>query len=401
MASEKLNDRGMLKFKESVQKMRNKEGLLSVHVMEDGEERVQEVFRGKPKVGDGNDEKKDEMIEEDYESDLADEILFIEDDIDGEEAEMDRNFNLKKGDEKESLKIYETSIDRCNCAWHYRSRAPCRHILFLRKRNDLCLFDSSLFSFHFSKDRNLDLELKEEQEKTEVTDNSEHEVTDNSEHVLEDDNSEDEGNSKTLTREQKYKLVGPSCERLVDAMIRCGTKKVEQYHDELNICIGKNGRSLFNVPEKEKGPIVLKVMDKVNEKFEKVDEEYKPRKKYDLDFHDSTKVAKIGRPRTSKVKFKKKDVKNKKKYVKEKKKDVKEEQTDANVEQKDVNENRKDASLKKNAFPTVSEHRPEATQIICSFPPNQANPRQYAVFEGDYQCLDPRNFISTNITDFK
>ena len=85
---------------------------------------------------------------------------------------------------------------------------------------------------------------------------------------------------------------------------------------------------------------------------------------------------------------------SKKKGVKEKKKDVKE-------EQKESNEQQKDASFKKNASPTVSNLRPEATPIICSFPPNQANPRKYAVFEGDYQCLAPRSFISTNITDFK
>ena len=156
-AAKKLNDRGMGKFVQSVEKLKEKENLMEVVVTKQGGESVKEVFRKKACL---SAKKKEEYV--DVNEDEIESILMEEEDID----DYENNFREKGEDEElnvngvESFKIYQTSIDGCNCACKYRSGCPCRHILFLRKSKNICLFDSSLFSLHFSKERNLDLEKK-------------------------------------------------------------------------------------------------------------------------------------------------------------------------------------------------------------------------------------------------
>ena len=219
-AAKKLNDRGMGKFVQSVEKMKDKESLMEVVVTEEGGESIKEVFRKKVRV---TEEKK---VKEEYDGKNEDEngnILMEETDSAEKEKGEDEEFD---DDGVDSFKIYQTSIGGCNCASKFRSGCPCRHILFLRKTKNINLFDSSLFSLHFSKERNLDLE--KEHEDLKFDDDQSIEVDkDNSQHIIEGD-SENEETLKTLTREQKYKIVGPLCERLIDAMIKCGTVRVEQ-----------------------------------------------------------------------------------------------------------------------------------------------------------------------------
>ena len=368
-ASAMLNDKGMLRFKESIDMMRKKEECLEVCETEHGG--VQERFKKKPDLNINKTAEidKDESTEiEDMDLDLDEEIEFI----DSVEAE-DRNDNVK---------VYRTDVKSCNCKWRARMQAPCRHILFLRKRKHMILFDMSLFSTFYSKDRNNDLDrdnlivndgVKETNDNIDLADTGTDEINDNID--LEDDFEEPV--MKTLTMGERFKLLSPLCDRLLDAMTRCGTKCVEMYSKELERCIVnvKNGKSLFTPEEHASDKVAeQEVMEEAEDNVSEDREDVPAAKKFDLNWQPRTKHGKVGRPKVSKVAFK---------------------------EKKDGGKKSKEKGKKKEFKTTGSIVRPEETPIVCSFPPNHDRPRQGAVHVGDYCTLAPHSFLSNALVDFQ
>ena len=322
------------------------------------------------------------------------------------------------GDEdKMSSKVYKTSIDSCNCSFTIRTGCPCRHILFFRRTKGLEMFDTSLFTETFKRSRNLDLvgtddedeeeELEEEEGEKEMKDN---------EIVVEDDpfDSNETESGKGLTRGQKYNILGPVHERLLEAMLRCGENKVEQYRMELEEVLEnvKNGRSFFHRPiktldtevekednltsdwcagaftssntrqcpspsaegdvkdeDEEKKQIDLNPIELSNGEGPKVS-----KSRFDLMFMSGMRTGKVGRPRDSKTKFTIKCKKDK--------------------THKSLND--KLSSRKIRTVPGVP-----TDQIICSFPANPLNPTQNAMYESEYVCLRPRCFIPIEICDLR
>ena len=59
--------------------------------------------------------------------------------------------------------------------------------------------------------------------------------------------SDGEPASKSLTENQRFGLLAPVAQRFVEAMVKCGTNKVHQYRDEIEILIqrAKSGESLL------------------------------------------------------------------------------------------------------------------------------------------------------------
>ena len=55
-------------------------------------------------------------------------------------------------------------------------------------------------------------------------------------------------NTNVMSRGEKYKVIAPLVERLMDAILRRGTRSVQLYGHELESCIEnvKNGKSLFH-----------------------------------------------------------------------------------------------------------------------------------------------------------
>ena len=92
--------------------------------------------------------------------------------------------------------------------------------------------------------------------------------------------------------------------------------------------------------------------DKKGEGFVDGIDEKRPR--FDLSWQTGSKSGRVGRPRESKVKF-----------VKRK--------TVPGKESRELS-------------------RPDA--VVCSFPPNISNPKQYVVYVGDISCLRPRSSSS-------
>ena len=336
-ASLKLNDKGVLKFKESFEKLLQKAN--SLEVVQTG---VKERFK-KP-VGEHqvNDDLGDDS------EDLVEELEFIEN--------MD----------SQTSKIYATTIDKCNCKWSIRNLAPCRHILFLRMNTNEDPFHEDLFNSMYSKKRNLDLERVDF--KDIAPDISK-------EYDIESTVEDDVGEPKTLTMNERFKLLSPLCDRLLNAMTRCGTEKVNMYCEELEHCIlnVKNGASLFSKmkdvvteQEQDSSKSLSKEAETNENDFAKEDI---IKGKFDLDWLERTKHGKVGRPKSSKVSFSFKSGVDK-----------------------------KCKGLKK--LPSVLSN-PQDTPLICSFPPNPNQPRQGAIHVGDYLTLAPGSFISNFLLDFQ
>ena len=272
------------------------------------------------------------------------------------------------------VKAYSTDERKCNCSWSYRSGAPCRHILLIRRSKGLPLFHLSLFSLRFSKIRCHDLDREFTME-TEVNNNDCLDLED----IVED---LEDVQQKILNRGEKFRLINPLAERLLEATVRCGTKKIQSYQEELRLIIenAKMGMSLFasnkvcattndNLEEtlEEVAEAKHSVLDKPDELatdknregfVDGIDEK---RLRFDLSFHTSSKAGRVGRPRESKVKF-----------------------------------------LKRKSVPGKESRelsRPDA--VVCSFPPNIRDPKQYAVYVSDISCLRPRSFITNDLVDFQ
>lgn len=336
-ASLELNDRGMMKLKQSVDLLMNKEDMLVV-TDDDGQQKgVQEVFRRERNLC----------------SDPA--------------MEGGRNH----------IKTYKTNENGCNCSWSYRSGAPCRHILFFRRAHGLPLFDINLFSARFHKMRcyDLDNECKETVREDDMNNN-----------ISSDEIVEDllDVKPKVLNRGEKYRLVSPLIEQLQEAMVRSGTHKVESYANEMQAVLDnvRSGKSLLsnNSSETILGD-KIKIPDTVKENSEGINNVFgdemsisnnndQGQKKgvFDLSWHSGFKGAgRVGRPRESKVKFVK----------------------------------RKTLPRKQETASSSEKHRGPENEILCTLSENPEKVRQYAIFTKDLTCLRPRSFITNEIVDFK
>ena len=336
--------------------------------------------------------------------------------VTGDEGEeLVEKFPVKKHEDEEctrdqnntSSKVYKTSITSCNCSFSIRTGCPCRHILFFRKSKGLDLFDASLFTETFKRSRNMDL--------VGTDDDEEEDQMEDNEIVVEDDpyDCTETETGKGLTRGQKYSLLGPIHERLLEAMLRCGKSKVEQYRMELEEVLEnvKEGKSVFhrqlietvdneiNREEKEdrcpeaftssntrQCPSPSAAVDVRHEDVEEKQNNPKttglsneegstgPKSRFDLIFMSGMRTGKVGRPRDSKTKFTIKCKKDK---------------THENLSDKLSTRKRRPAPV----VPT--------DQIICSFPANPLNPRENAIYQSDYVCLRPRCFIPIEICDLR
>ena len=306
-------------------------------------------------------------------------------------------------DEEESadkleFKIYTTNVQQCNCAWSCRTGAPCRHILVCRKSVDLPMFDKSLFNQCFLKERNQDLGKDLEEDQLDQTDQC------SARDDIEDDINVDDLDCKIMTKAEKYKVIFPISERIVDAILRCGTRRVKSYEKELDIIFENalKGRSLLDksdmVDEEKEESVQEPVRDGDREKLEPAQDDSKEKEesipddakekeesipddgkeeekiqvnKFNLNWHSGTKLSKVGRPRESKVKFRKK----------------------INIKSK-----ASDSKLKKR--PADSKPIQSPRQIVCSFPPHPSKPRRFAVDVADYKCLAKKSFLTNSLVDF-
>lgn len=359
-AAEELNDRGMRKLKESVDLLFKKENMMEV-VQEDGHECVKEKFTRKKNLHNKS---------ENFEGNIC------------------------------SFKIYRTTESRCNCSWSYRSGSPCRHVLFFRRSLGLSVFDSCLFSARFLKQRCYDLDVNLEDESVvgnELNNNnmSFHEIVDD----LEDEKQ------KVLNRSEKYRLVNPLLEQLKESMIRCGTKKIKSYVDEMQEILDnvKSGKSLMvqnssdttcAAPREEKSvkDEDVDMCDHItvnrvgahstsNSTFDELgahstststfDELGLKSNRFNVKWQSSFKAGRVGRPKESKVKF-------------IKRKTNKKTNTSAFVK-----------STKEVSRSNVCEN-----EIMCTLTTDPENPRQNAIYLGDLDCLRPKTFITNDIVDF-
>ena len=100
-AAKKLNDRGMGKFVQSVEKLKEKENLMEVVVTKEGGESIKEVFRKKACL---SAKKKEEYV--DVNEDEIESILMEEEDID----EYENNFREKGEDEELNVNGVENCL---------------------------------------------------------------------------------------------------------------------------------------------------------------------------------------------------------------------------------------------------------------------------------------------------
>ena len=211
---------------------------------------------------------------------------------------------------------------------------------------------------------------------------------------MEDDPVYDEiCNTKVMSRGEKFKVISPLVERLMDAILRRGTKSVQLYEQELESCIEnvKNGKSLFHRTghENSSNPSILNSQEYFfsdNLEGRAVAEEGDESKnescdsagnlvtgkgnsheKFNLNFHVSTNMGKVGRPRQSKTSF------NKLKKTQPKVKSI---QTGPQA-------------------PATSD-----PYIICTLSTDPSNPRENALWSDHFESLRPRAFVYSQVVDF-
>ena len=362
-AAKELNDRGMVKFKTSVDLLLKRERLMEV---EQGEGEVETVVREnfvKKPVATEGDDCPSSVHSQGAKADIAsgdDEFV----------KKVDKEDNEISPEEFDS-KTYQAGDKHCNCSWSVRSGAPCRHVLLIRRTKNLPLFHRSLFNPRFWKERNLDL-LQEIVKDEEADNNNKYECVDDPMDVK----------TKVLNKGDKYRMLCPLAERLLEATTRCGSKKVEVYQDEIQTMINnaKEGKSLF---VRETSCAQNKQESHVKDEFYTLEDDVKhgtsvtddnPKSKFSLLWHSKSKLGKVGRPRDSKVKFIRK-----------------------NQEQKT------NASKKRKVEPvkTRSSKKSRTDRVVCRYPFDINKPGQWAVYQSDLACLRPRAFITNDIVDFR
>ena len=362
-ASKDINDRGMMFFKKSVDLMLKNEGRMEV--LDDGVTGVKEKFKKK------------------------------------------RNVEKSTREEEFDVKIYEADDMKCNCSWSVRCAAPCRHILLVRRSKGLPMFTLGLFSAKFFKERCQDLE-QDLLAKFEESDN-ELDVD-----VIVDDLDDVQG--KVLNRGQKFRKINPLSERLLEATLRCGTKKVEVYEEEMRQIIenAKNGRSLFarieESPEAfgledENEDTVNAIKDGFKMEYEDIlkNKEKGGESRFNLSWHSRSKAGRVGRPRESKVKFvKRKNAPGKENLMEgDGKPPRKMPRVQELGKQKYVGGKENLAAGDGVPPRMVPRAAGDDGEVVCAFPLTNDKPRRYAVYETDLDCLRPRRFITNEIVDFQ
>ena len=354
-AGQCLNDRGVQKFKNAVNMMRTKENAMKIVIDSNGEDAISEVFKKNGKLDQGNS------------------------DLDME------------------AKVYQCNANKCNCSWSVRQGTPCRHILLYRQIKSLKLFDASLFHERYMKVRNEDI-YKDNDFYDELEDDAQQ-----AEKNVEDDPVYDViCNSKVMSRGEKFKVISPLVERLMDAILRRGSKSVELYGHELESCIEnvKKGKSLFhrtghgnssnlsNLNPREyffsddlegrrgaeegdesKGKSCGSSGSPVTEKgnCSSVFHARNSHEKFDLKFHVSTNMGKVGRPRQSKTSF---------------------------------NKLKKKQPKGKNIQTAPQAPANSDSTIICTLSTNPSDPRDNALWSDHMETLRPRSFVFTQVVDF-
>ena len=77
---------------------------------------------------------------------------------------------------------------------------------------------------------------------------------------IEEYESEGEPDLKILSEDQRYGLLAPSTQRLLESMVKCGTQKVHEYKQEIEVLIERvnSGESLLTsksaIPEVNQTP---------------------------------------------------------------------------------------------------------------------------------------------------
>ena len=113
------------------------------------------------------------------------------------------------------VKVYQTCDVSCDCTYWQNWRCPCRHLLFLRKKRNLPLFDKALFPSFYSNQRLNDLSVVIEDNKDGLD-----EVGDT--FALHSD--EGATDSVSLSHEHKFRKVRPVLERMTTILCRHGTE---------------------------------------------------------------------------------------------------------------------------------------------------------------------------------
>ena len=271
--------------------------------------------------------------------------------------------NVHKANEK----IYKTDVKSCNCSWHIKVGAPCRHILLVRESRDLSLFDPCLFHAKYLKERAFDLR----NDSLDIFAQNESEDGDDKENISADVVEDPlDVQQRVLNKGDKFRLFGPKCERLLDAAMRNGTPKARLYEKEFEILINraKKGESLLsysNIKGKTKDETEVIAIDENN--VSNVSQGTSEDQKFNLLWHNKTKGNKVGRPKESKVKFVKK--------------------------QADVTKNQKKEEKKSNGNKKYG-------NIVCSFPYDKDHPAKDALYQRDLESLQPRVFITDGVVDF-
>ena len=349
-AAVELNDRGMRKFKESVDMLFKKEEMMEV-VEEGGQKGVKE------------------------------------------------NFTKKNSSHICNSKTYRTTESQCNCSWSYRSGCPCRHVLFIRRSLGLLLFDSDLFCARFLKQRCYDLDENLGGESAVVNEfNNNNSSFDEIVEDLED------VKQKVLNRGEKYRLVNPLLEQLQESMIRCGTQKVESFVEEMQEILDnvKSGKSLLiknssdstpAAPQEEKSvkkDHFIKVNDIMSSTapvdkcdhivvnpvgaYSTSDELGLKSKRFNVSWQSGFKAGRVGRPKESKVKF---------------------------IKRKTLPAKQKNTSACVKSTREVSRSNDSKNEILCTLTTDPKNPGQHAIYVNDLDCLRPKTFITNDIVDFK
>ena len=78
------------------------------------------------------------------------------------ELGVEEKYRAKKGDEEANTKIYDTTLQDCNCTHFFQYSTPCRHVYFLRRSRLHQLFEKDLFPPFLHVERIEDLEREEE-----------------------------------------------------------------------------------------------------------------------------------------------------------------------------------------------------------------------------------------------
>ena len=199
-------------------------------------------------------------------------------------AEKEKSMKLKKVDNQYKItehfsssksRTYACSTTTCECSFFIQNGCPCRHILLLRKKVHVNLFDSELFKPMFYKLRDCDMNNRPKSQRV------------SKDLVFEYDPLFAKKPKKIKSSHERYTIIKPLADKLVDSLVQnLGTKKIDEVVDNLenlisNVRSGDGLISAVSSDSKTSNSNVLKWFPSVNR-------------------------AKVGRPKESKTSFVKK-----------------------------------------------------------------------------------------------